>query len=266
MTTVLLSEVRKITTTRIWIVLLAATAAAGVAGAGIYAAIGWFTTGAARANLFDQPDFVATLYTGGNSMARILAIIAGAMSMGIEYRHKTLATSYLAVPGRLSVVTGKAITTFGYGLAFGLVATVLGLLVAIPFVMIKDGSLFLSQGPTWQALLLNVVSLALWAMIGFGFGILIKNMIASVLIAVGFAYIIEPLLNLVFTLKHWTVLANLMPSSATSALIGVDANGVMQTGVTTEAWPAVAAFFVLLGWGLIPAIVGVLTTVRQDVA
>lgn len=130
----------------------------------------------------------------------------------------------------------------------------------------KEGSLFLDRASPWQALLLNVGSLALWTMMGFGFGIPIKNMIASVLIAVGFAYILEPLLNLVFTLKHWMIPANLMPSSAPTALVGVDANGVLQTGMGGTGWPPVAAFFVLLGWGVIPAVVGIFTTIRQDVA
>jgi hypothetical protein len=87
-----------------------------------------------------------------------------------------------------------------------------------------------------------------------------------VLIAVGFAYILEPLLGLVFTLKHWTIPANLMPGNATTALVGVDANGVLQTGIGTDSWPAVAGFLVLLGWAMIPALVGLFTTTRQDVA
>jgi len=267
MSAVLLSEVRKLTTTRSWIVLLAATAAAGVVGSGIYAVIG-LVAGSSEGgpDLFSQPDFVATIYTGANSMARILAIIGGAMAMGTEFRHKTLSTSYLAVPKRYELITAKAATTFLYGLAFGLVATVLSVLVAIPTVLAKGGSLFLDRGSSWQALLLNIVAIALWTMIGFGFGILIRNMIASVLIAVGFAYILEPLLGLVFTLKHWTIPANLMPGNATTALVGVDANGVLQTGIGTDSWPAVAGFLVLLGWAMIPALVGLFTTTRQDVA
>lgn len=132
--------------------------------------------------------------------------------------------------------------------------------------VIKDGSLFLDRASSWQALLLNIISLALWTMIGFGFGILIKNMIASVLIAVGFAYILEPTLNIVFALKHWTVPANLMPSGATAALVGTSANGALQSGLGAEQWPAYAGFLVLLGWAVIPAVIGMLTTVPRDVA
>lgn len=267
MTTVLVSEVRKLTTTRGWIVLLSVTAAAAAVFCGIYAAIGLVVSNSGQQrNMFDDAGFIATIYTGANQSARILAIIAGAMAMGVEFRHKTLSTSYLAVPVRNRMVVGKAIVTSAYGLAFGLVATVIGFLVAAVMVLIKDGSLFLGRGGSWQALLLNIVSLALWTMIGFGFGILIKNMIASVLIAVGFAYILEPTLNVIFALKHWTVPANLMPSGATTSLVGVDANGILGTGLGGDQWPAYAGFLVLLGWAVIPAVVGLFTTVRGDVA
>lgn len=267
MSTVLLSEVRKLTTTRSWIVLLAVTAAAAVVFSGIYVVVGLVaSTTNPPHNMFDDPSFVATVYTSGNSAARILAIIAGAMAMGTEFRHKTLSISYLAVPVRSRMVIGKAVVTFGYGLVFGIVATAVAFLAAALMAMIKDGSLFLDRGSSWQALLLNIVSLALWTMIGFGFGILIKNMVASVLIAVGFAYIVEPTLNIIFALKHWTVPANLMPSGATTSLVGIDANGVLQTGLGAEQWPAYAGFLVLLGWGVIPALIGMLTTVRRDVA
>jgi hypothetical protein len=142
---------------------------------------------------------------------------------------------------------------------------VIGLLVAIPFVLNTDGSLFLGTALTWRALLLNTVSLALWCLIGYGLGILIRNMIASVLIAIGFAYVLEPALNLVFMLQGWTVAANLMPTGATNSLIGVDPMSMFGAGVASGGWPPTAAFFVLLLWGLVPAVVGALTTVRRDI-
>ncbi|GAB3916021.1 hypothetical protein GCM10011575_23430 [Microlunatus endophyticus] len=265
MTTVLASEVRKIATTRGWIIMICITAGVSLVFSGIFALVGLI--GPTEGNVFTHPEFIAAIYTGNNQAARVVAIIAGALMMGQEFRYKTLSSSYLAVPNRTKVVGGKAIVTFGYGLAFGLVATVAGFIVATVFVLIKNGSLALGHRGTWQALLLNIVAIALWAMIGFGFGILIKNMLASVLIAVGFAYIIEPIISVIFALQHWTVPANLMPSSATSTLLGVDATSAIGAAAPGGAgWPAWAGLLVLLGWAVIPAVVGIITTVRQDVA
>jgi len=267
MTTVLASEVRKITTTRGWIVMMVITAAVAVGFSGIFALIGVIGPVQGDGNVFTHPQFIRAIYTGNNQAARVVAIIAGALMMGQEFRYKTLSTSYLAVPHRTRMVGGKAIVTVGYGLVFGLVATAAGFLVTAVFVLIKNGTLALDQRATWQALLLNIVSVALWAMIGFGFGILIKNMLASVLIAVGFAYIIEPIISVIFTLNHWTVPAHLMPSDATSTLLGVDASSVIGAGgAGGGGWPAWAGFLVLLGWAAIPAAIGIFTTVRQDVS
>jgi len=267
MTTVLASEVRKITTTRGWIVMMCITAAVALGFSSIFAVIGLIGPGIGSGNVFTHPEFVRAIYTGNNQAARVVAIIAGALMMGQEFRYKTLSTSYLSVPHRTRMVGGKAIVTVGYGLVFGVVATVASFIVTAVFVLIKNGTLALDQGATWQALLLNIVAIALWAMIGFGFGILIKNMLASVLIAVGFAYIIEPIINVIFTLNNWTVPAHLMPSSATSTLLGVDASSAIGASTATGgSWPAWAGFLVLLGWAAIPAAVGIVTTVRQDVS
>jgi hypothetical protein len=259
------SELLKLTTTRMVILLTIIAAATGVLGAGIYGAIGVLARSEGGANLFRTTDFVATVYTGANQMARIVAVIAGAMVMGTEYRHKTLGTSYLTVPRRLDLVLGKATITFGYGLFLGLVATVLSFLTAVVFILLGDGSLMLGTATGWQALLMNIVTIGLWAMIGFGLGILIRNMIASVLIAVGFTYIVEPLLTLIFSLKHWTVANNLMPSGATQAALGVSGMSGLEPGAGASAWPAPAGILVLIGWAVLPAAIGCLATIRRDV-
>lgn len=264
MTTVVTAEARKITTTRMWIVLLAITAATAVLGSGAVGSLGLI---GGTADAFQDPDFLASIYTGGNGFARILAIVGGAIAMGNEYRHRTLADSYLAVPRRWQLVTGKAIVTAFYGLAFGLVATVIGFLVAIPFVLGKDGGMFLGKGSTWQALTMNVVSLAVWAMIGMALGILIRNMIAAVLVAIGFSYMLEPLLNLLFQAKDWAVATNLMPSGATDGMIGVSLAGMGNSGAGegVSAWPAAVELLVLFGWAVIPALIGIFFTIRRDV-
>lgn len=266
MTTVIAAEVRKITTTRMWIVLLAATAAAAAVGAGSYGFLGVVQSGSGP-NPFEQQDFIASIYAGGNGLARILAVVGGAIAMGNEYRHRTLADTYLAVPRRHRVVIGKAVATAFYGLAFGLVATVLGFLAAIPFVLAKDGSLFLGKVSSWQALGMNVISVAIWTMSGMALGILIRNMIASILTAVGFSYMVEPLLNLVFQAKNWEAATNLMPSGATEGMLGVSMAGMGQgdAGTGVDAWPAGAELLVLFGWAVVPALVGVFITIRRDV-
>ncbi len=259
------SELRKLTSTRMFVVLITIAAATGVAGSAIYGAIGLLAADQGGAGPLAGADFATTVYTGSNQMARIVAIIAGAMAMGAEYRHKTLATSYLAVPRRLQLVLAKAGITFGYGLLLGLAATVFGFLTGMIFILAQGGSLGLDTAAAWQALLMNVVTVGLWTLIGYGLGVLIRNMIASVLIAVGFAYIVEPLVSLVFSVQRWTVLDNLMPSGATQAVLGTPALASLGTGGGPTSWPPLAGLAVLLGWAAVPAAIGYLATIRRDI-
>ncbi|HEY9289719.1 MAG TPA: hypothetical protein VIP98_00430 [Microlunatus sp.] len=261
---VLAGELRKLLTTRMWIILVIISAAAGAAGAALFGAI--VMTGAETGgDAFRQTDAVTMIYTGGNQFTRIIAIIAGAMAMGAEYRHKTLATSYLAVPRRTDVALGKGVITLAFGLALGLASTVLGFLITIIFVLANDGSLLLGSAATWRALLMNIVTVGLWAMIGYGLGILIKNMIVSIVVAVSFAYIVEPILAMVFSLQEWTALSNLMPTNATNALIGTNAGNLIGGMTTADGWPALSAFAVLVGWAVVPAVIGYLLVLRRDI-
>lgn len=258
------SEMLKITSTRMVIVLGCITAAAGIVAALVFGGIGVLIT-SEGSQVFSEPRFAAASYTFANQMARIVAIIAGTMAMGAEYRHKTLAASYLAVPRRLDLVLGKAVVTFGYGLALGLLTTLLSFVVSLFFILSHDGSPALGVAGTWQALLMNIVTIGLWALIGYGLGVLIRNMIASVLIAIVFAYVLEPTLSLIFTLKEWTVAGHLLPGGATDTAIGVSAMQLLQGDSAAVGWSGWQGLLVLLGWAVLPTVIGCLVTVRRDV-
>ena len=59
---------------------------------------------------FGDPGLVRSIYNGGNTLSRILAMVVGIAAMGSEYRHNTLASTYLATPRRFRVLLGKAAT------------------------------------------------------------------------------------------------------------------------------------------------------------
>ncbi|QDP98419.1 hypothetical protein FOE78_23170 [Microlunatus elymi] len=261
----LIAELRKLITTRMWIVLMIISAAAGAAGGGLYGAIVLLSAGGGSDLVLDKSSAIAMIYAGGNQFSRIIAIVAGAIAMGVEYRHKTLATTYLAEPRRSRVALAKGGITLGFGLSLGLASTVLGFLVAVIFVLIKGGSLQLGSASSWQALLMNIVTIALWAMIGYGLGILIRNMIVSITVAVAFAYIVEPLLATLFTANHWTVLSHQMPTNATNAMLGSGASSLMQAAGLGDGQSAITGFVVLVAWAVVPAAVGYLLVLRRDI-
>src|SRR5215212_7873798 len=234
---------RKIYTVRLWWIMLICVFLLG----GAYALVPAFSAGLAQSTIgdptpaFQVPGTLRSIYNGGN----------------------TLATTYLATPVRMRVVRAKALSLLAVGLLYGLASVLAGFLVAIPFVLFRDGSLFLDRGDTWRSLILGMVSIALWTLIGMGLGVLIRNMVLAMLVGIGFAYVVEPALTVLFFVKHWDLGLNLMPTGATNAMLGVT-NPFLFAAQDPFSWWA--GMLVLAAWCLLPVVAGVLITVRRDVA
>jgi ABC-2 type transport system permease protein len=261
---ILRAETRKITTTRLWWIVLICILVLGGGYAALPATVAVLEAQATGSGPpFDDPGIVRSIYNGGNTLSRILVMVVGIAAMGSEYRHQTLAATYLATPRRLRVLLGKAATLLLFGLLYGLASVAAGVAVSVPFILANDGSFFLDQPETWRSLILGVCSLALWTMIGMGIGILIKNMLVAMLVGISFAYLVEPILSLIFFLRDWDVPLNLMPSGATNAMLGIT-SPVLFAG--DDPFPWWQGALVLAGWCLLPAVVGVLSTVRRDVS
>lgn len=257
MSGILRAELIKITTTRPWWIVLICTLVLGGCAAATVAMLQ--PNGAA----FGDPGIVRSIYNGGNPLTRVLVMVLGIAAMGGEYRHQTLATTFLATPRRGRVLLGKAAGLLLFGLLYGAASVIAGVAVAVPFILVNDGSFFFDRGDTWRSLILGAISLALWSMIGMGLGILVRNMLVAMLVGISFAYLVEPILTVIFFLRDSDTALNLVPSGATNAMLGIT-SPVLFAGGNPFAWWQGA--LVLLVWCLTPAAIGVLSTVRRDVA
>lgn len=74
--------------------------------------------------------------------------------------------------------------------------------------------------------------------------------------------LLEPALTVLFFVPDWQVPLNLMPSGATNAMLGVNSPVLFASDQPYLWWQGA---LVLAGWCLLPALVGVLVTVRRDV-
>lgn len=256
------SELLKIRTTKLWWIIGLCVLVLAGGYAALFAGVAALQADATDTAAFTDLGAVSSVYNGGNTITRILVLVVGIMAMGGEYRHRTLTSTYLATPRRMTVLAGKALSLLAYGLLYGAVSVLAGALVAVPFLLYFDASFFLSSASMWRSLLLGVVSIALWTLMGMGIGILIRSMIVAMLVGIGFAYIVEPGLTLLFFVKDWGVPLNLMPSGATNAVLGITNPALFAS---PDPFPWWAGLLVLLGWSLLPAVVGVFTTVRKDV-
>jgi len=262
------AEFRKFFTTRLWWGMAIGVFLAGALFALIFAV--WVPGsrqqgpgGASGSPLpgLDDTAMVNTVYTAGLSLAYLLTLVIGVMSIGSEYRHMTITSTFLATPKRVRVMVAKVTSLLGIGVFYGLVFLVGSVGVGATTIAMKGFSPFPEVGTVTRTLALSLLVLGLWALVGLGAGILIPNQVAAILIAVGAAWILEPLLGFLLSLVSWgTSIVPYMPSQATSAMVGqINAS----PGVELLSWWAGA--LVLVAYAAILAGIGSLLTIHRDV-
>jgi hypothetical protein len=209
----------------------------------------------------DNTAMVSTVYTAGLSLAYLLTLVVGVMSIGSEYRHKTITSTFLSTPKRVRVMVAKVTSLLGIGAFYGVVFLVGSVGVGGATIAIKGFSPFPEAGPIARALALSLLVLGLWSLLGLGAGILIPNQVAAILIAVGAALIVEPLLGFLLSLVSWGhSIVPYMPSQATSAMVGQ-----INTSSNTHLLSWWAGALVLVAYAAVLAGIGSILTVRRDV-
>ena len=107
--------------------------------------------------------------------------------------------------------------------------------------------------------------LGLWALIGLGVGILIPNQVAALLIAIGVAWIVEPILGAVLGITDWGKdITPYLPSQATSAMLST--RPAASTGSPSQILSWWAGALVLTAYAAVMAGIGSWLTVRRDIS
>jgi ABC-2 type transport system permease protein len=264
MSGVLHAEMRRISTTKLWWLVLISifVLSAGYAALPAVVALLEGRVGVASTP-FADPGIIRSIYNGGNVLSRILAMVVGIVTAGSEYRYGTLASSYLATPRRVRLLLGRAEALLIFGMIYGMASVGAGIVVSVPFVLAHGGTFLLHEPATWRSIILGVCSIALWTLIGMGLGILIKNVLIAVVVGIILGFLVEPIVSILFFLKSWDQLLNLMPSGATNAMLEITSPVLFAGHHPTRWW---LAALVLVAWCLLPALAGVLSAVRRDVA
>jgi hypothetical protein len=261
------AEFRKFFTTRMWWGMAIGVFLSGALFAVIFAV--WVpgstqqaggATGPPLPGL-DNTAMVSTVYTAGLSIAYLLTLVVGVMSIGSEYRHMTITSTFLSTPQRVRVMAAKVTSLLGIGAFYGLVFLLGSVGVGATTIAIKGFPPVPEVGPITRTLALSLLVLGLWSLVGLGAGILIPNQVAAILITVGTAFILEPLVGFLLGLASWgQTIVPYLPSSATSAMVG-QVSG--DTNLHLLSWWAGA--LVLVAYAAVLAGIGSLLTVRRDV-
>lgn len=196
----------------------------------------------------------------------VLAPIMGVLCVTGEYRHKTITTTFVLRPVRTQVLGAKVAATALWSVLLALLTLIAVAVVGLPWNAALGGAT--SQvtdqtGAVVPGLLLSAILLGLF---GLGFGTLVKNQVAAILLTIGGTLILESILiALARAIFHYDL--NWLPNGAGAALAGDIARGFGGGGRGARFhlltwWQG---GLVMLAWGLVPLAVGYFTTFRRDV-
>jgi ABC-2 type transport system permease protein len=118
-------------------------------------------------------------------------VLLGILAVAGEYRHRTIASTFLATPQRTRVVLAKLASYGLAGLGFAVVVVAAALVAALGWHEAKGVSLELVEADVALSVLGLLLVPALFAMIGVGVGSVVTNQAAAMVGAVIWLQIVE---------------------------------------------------------------------------
>ncbi|GAB3586146.1 ABC transporter permease [Calidifontibacter terrae] len=261
------SEIRKIFTTRMWWGMAAGMALlAFLLSMGLAALVGQEHGFAKNANAA-QLVYSAGLFGGFGSLSALFPLALGVLLITNEFRHKTVSSTYLSTPRRATVAISKTVAVLAVGLVYGILHVIAsvagGALILGP---VKHTSLFLGNSDVLTTFLMSIVAVVVWTLIGFGFGMLVRNQIAAVLVAVGFAFLGQIILNIIFGILGWDTAAKFIPGNLTTGmLVTGDPSQTPGTDQNSPYFGPWASVGLLVLYTVVIAGVGSWLTARRDI-
>jgi hypothetical protein len=211
-------------------------------------------------------DAAKAIYGLTNAVGYVFPLVIGSLAMTTEYRHRTITQSLLVEPRRTVFLAAKLLATIPVGLLYGVAAAVAVVATSAPILAGWGDGAFLGRGDVLAVLLLGVVVTALWAVIGTAFGSLVPNQVAAVVVIIGFTQFVEPIARLALgAVDGLDRVAAFLPGAAADGLMGASLFGSFAGG-STDLLSRWAALLVLLGYAVVLAVAGRLTTLRRDVS
>lgn len=240
------AEFLKFRTTRAWIgFLLAAVALTAIAAAG--------TVGTAREDQLGTAqlsrDIVSTsLFTA------LIALMIGILSVTAEWRHGTVTRTFLVTPRRERVLIAKELWVALLTAAVAVLAIVLVLAIAVPWLAVEGSSLKLDGGVAGLVGRIVIASI-LWGTLGVGVGAVVQSQTFALVGAVIWIIVVEALIIALLRLVDLEGVGEYLPGRALSSFDGTEDGGLTM-------WAAGA---VSLAWVLALGLLGYARMSRQDV-
>ena len=187
MTDRLLSELRKMRSTRTNLGLLAGMIALILV---FLLVIGLTGTSSDLADHDHQHRIFAV-----GTQAALFATLIGVMAITSEFRHGTIRPTFVVTPRRGRVVVAKVVSSLLMGLVFGAFAIGLSFGIGSVVLLARGAHLVLGGNHLLLLVLGTIAMTALWAVLGVGFGAVLKNQVFAVIALIVWTGVVNPILN-----------------------------------------------------------------------
>lgn len=246
------AELRKLTSTRLWLWLLLGAVALGALFVSL--SLGFADDPDNFSLPLDSELGQRTLFAtaaGGGTLAAVL----GAIGLTGEFRHLTATQTFLATPRRGRVVVAKLIVYPLVGVVYALASIGVVVAIALPWLAAKGIDVSLLENGIPATLAGVVTTMAIYALVGVGLGALVRNQVATVVGLLVYLFVVEQILTAIPAIESVT---RFLPGSAVNALTQVSLGGYDLL----EPWQG---GLLLSAYGVAFALLGTLFTVRRDV-
>ncbi|CAL4859833.1 ABC transporter permease subunit [Microbacterium sp. MM2322] len=181
----------------------------------------------------------------------LVAGILGAMAITGEYSTGMIRSTLTAEPRRGAVLLAKALIVSATLIVTTLVTSLISILVVTP-IFGSNGFTWDDAELTWIPLAWAMISMATFALLGLGWGFLIRNGAGAIAATVGILFVLPIVMNLfAFGGESWRWLIDLynyLPSSAAAGLTTDPTNETVRNVIVLLAWPAAT---LLGGWAVL---------------
>ncbi|ASU77738.1 ABC transporter permease [Actinopolyspora erythraea] len=219
MTGLIRAEIRKMLPTNLWWALLLPVAPWSLL-------VAWYGTAIGRVDMIQEITGQA-LPTGllamslATNYSTIFAALLGALVMTRESWHRTVTTTFLTANPRSSVLGAKLVVCLALAVVYGVVNAVFGFLGGFLGGTLSSGAGGVGGLDQW--LLIGgagVLATVLWALVGFGFGALVNNSVAAVLVLVFYKFMVDVLASVVLAGTELSWLSSYLPGAASNGIVG----------------------------------------------
>lgn len=211
-----------------------------------------------------EPLAIATsVYSLAVALGYIFPALLGALSVTGEFRHRTITPTLLAEPRRGVILGSKLVSVLPFAVVLaiaGVAGTALG--GAATLAILGEPTL-LGDSTVQRTMLLSLVALTLWALVGVGFGSVLTNQVAAIVVLLAFTQFVEPLLRLLLAQFDATEeISKFLPGAAGEAIAGSSLYVSSGLADLLSEWQGALT---LIGYAVVLVLIGRFTTFRRDI-